>query len=483
MANRPFKRVAVTAATALSMTALLASTAQAVTAATPQEGMVTYTISPEGTIVAQADLKIYPRAQDTKPVVTLSGDAEGALVAAGKKTEAANYKIFRAQPGYNPYQHPAPHGEDPDTEDLDLKQGFTSDQLFTLYEADIPENISYVNVISGIDDALKNPAVARKNAALVFAINNNATPAQIQRALEDSNEENLSTMADALGTHLGKIYYDLYKDGKLVKLQQLVGGNMSRAFNFVNATGIEKVTYNLKRPFYTFPQNIKYYYEDENDLLEDDGYKGLAMSYPSGHTNRAYIKGIILSAVFPEFAPQIMARASEVGYNRVVMGVHYPLDTIAGRMTGSASMAWHFADSEFYPLIEETAKETRAIIEKECGTTIKKCWAKGKPFLSDAESIRVYTERMNFGLPRMNANKNTPMVIPATANYLLRAKYPNLTAAQRDRILLLSAMSAGYPLDITGRDGYWQRINLAKALSARVTVAKNGAMKVSFPAA
>lgn len=481
MAIRPFKRVAVTAATALSMTTLLATTAQAVPATLPHESMVTYTISPDGKVVAKADVKVNARAKDTVAPITLSGDADGVVVAAGKKTKPANYKILRAQPGYNPYQHPAPHGEDPDSEDLDLKQGFTADQLLTLYQADIPENISYTNVISGINEALKHPEVSQKNVALVLSINNNATPAQIQRALEDSNEENLSTMSDALGTHLGKIYYNLYKDGKLVKLQQLVGGNMSRGFNFTNATLIEKVSYNLKRPFYTFPQNVKYYYEDEDDFLEDDGYKGLALSYPSGHTNRAYIKGIILAAVFPEFAPQIMARASEVGYNRVVMGVHYPLDTIAGRMTGTASMAWHFADSKFYPLIAETAKETRAIIEKACGTTIMKCWAQGSPFLSEAESIRVYTERMNFGFPRIGTNKNAPMVIPATANYLLRAKYPNLTAAQRDRILLLSAMSAGYPLDITGKDGYWQRINLAKALSARVSVAQGGAMKVSFP--
>ncbi|WQD13009.1 MAG: hypothetical protein U1U88_001167 [Lawsonella clevelandensis] len=98
-------------------------------------------------------------------------------------------------------------------------------------------------------------------------------------------------MSDALGTHLGKIYYDLYKDGKLVKLQQLVGGNMSRGFNFTNATLIEKVSYNLKRPFYTFPQNVKYYYEDEDDFLEDDGYKGLALpthpATPTGLTSRA----------------------------------------------------------------------------------------------------------------------------------------------------------------------------------------------------
>ena len=252
MAIRPFKRVAVTAATALSMTTLLATTAQAVPATLPHESMVTYTISPDGKVVAKADVKVNARAKDTVAPITLSGDADGVVVAAGKKTMPANYKILRAQPGYNPYQHPAPHGEDPDSEDLDLKQGFTADQLLTLYQADIPENISYTNVISGINEALKHPEVSQKNAALVLAINNNATPAQIQRALEDSNEENLSTMSDALGTHLGKIYYDLYKDGKLVKLQQLVGGNMSRGFNFTNATLIEKVSYNLKRPFYTF---------------------------------------------------------------------------------------------------------------------------------------------------------------------------------------------------------------------------------------
>lgn len=68
MAIRPFKRVAVTAATALSMTTLLATTAQAVPATLPHESMVTYTISPDGKVVAKADVKVNARA-DRKSVV------------------------------------------------------------------------------------------------------------------------------------------------------------------------------------------------------------------------------------------------------------------------------------------------------------------------------------------------------------------------------------------------------------------------------
>ena len=99
MAIRPFKRAVVTAATALSMTTLLATTAQAVPATLPHESMVTYTISPDGKVVAKADVKVNTRAKDTMAPITLSGDADGVVVAAGKKTKPANYKILRAQPG------------------------------------------------------------------------------------------------------------------------------------------------------------------------------------------------------------------------------------------------------------------------------------------------------------------------------------------------------------------------------------------------
>lgn len=474
MAIRPFKRVAVTAATALSMTALLAGTAQAVPAVQQPE-FVTYIVKQDGTTVKTAN----PRAAYTQPAQELSGPAKGVVMMAGKQTKPADPKLFKKLAGYNPFQVLPVEGDGPDADELDYSQGYSADKLFTLYHSDIPQNISYTDVISGYDAFMAKPAVKKANDELVIATNNNASLVQIRRAIEDSDDENLATMSDALGSNLGKIYRDLYNEGKLVKLQQLVGGNMSRAFNFSNATALEKVAYRNPRPFAVYPERIKYYYEDKDDAKTDDGYKGLIWSYPSGHTNRAYIKAIVLSAVFPEFAAQLLSRGSEVGYNRLVMGVHYPLDTVAGRMTASASMAWHFSDERFFPLIMEAARDTRSRVEKACGTTIMKCWAKGTPYLSEAESIRVYTARMNYNLPRVG-KKGLPMEIPSTASSLLRVKFPQLTKAQRDRILLLSAMDSGYPLDLGGKAGYWQRVNLAEAMSAHVKMLGNGAIQVSF---
>ena len=480
MASRLYKRFAVPAATALSMTALLAGTAQALPV-TQQQDATVFTIGQDGMTLNKGTSKGNSRLEYTSAPQELSGPTRGYIMIAGKQTKPANARLFTRQPGYNPYQFVAPMGKGPDKNSMDSKEGFKPEQLATLYRSDVPKNISYSKVISGFYAAMDRADIKTANANLVMSINNNARLVQIQRAVADSNDENLITMSDALGTRLGKIYRDLYIGGKLVKLQQLVGGDMSRAFNFTNATGLEKAHYRNPRPFKEFPEHLKYYYETQGDFNSDKGYSGLALSYPSGHTNRAYIKGIILAAVFPEFAPQLLARASEVGFNRVVMGVHYPLDTVAGRMTGTASMAWHFADKRFYPLIAEAARDTRAIVEKACGTTIMKCWKQGKPFLSEAESIRVYTARMNYNLPNVG-KAGQPMTVPETASALLLAKYPQLTDAQRDRILMLSSMDSGSPLDFEGQDGFWQRINLAKALSAHVKQLGNGAIQVRFAA-
>jgi len=59
-------------------------------------------------------------------------------------------------------------------------------------------------------------------------------------------------------------------------------------------------------------------------------------SYPSGHAIRAMVYGKILSDLFPDHADDILALAVEIGYGRVVAGVHYPVDVTAGQTLGTA---------------------------------------------------------------------------------------------------------------------------------------------------
>lgn len=52
-------------------------------------------------------------------------------------------------------------------------------------------------------------------------------------------------------------------------------------------------------------------------------------AYPSGHSMISRLYGRILSRVYPERAEQLMKRANEFAYNRIVGGVHHPSDVKA----------------------------------------------------------------------------------------------------------------------------------------------------------
>ena len=89
-------------------------------------------------------------------------------------------------------------------------------------------------------------------------------------------------------------------------------------------------------------------HHDKEGGTADDTTSG---SYPSGHTSQAYWQGTALATLLPELAPQILARASQAAHHRVVMGVHYPLDVIGGRMMGQAIAERRWSDPEFRPVL------------------------------------------------------------------------------------------------------------------------------------
>ena len=59
-------------------------------------------------------------------------------------------------------------------------------------------------------------------------------------------------------------------------------------------------------------------------------------SYPSGHATRGILFATILAELDPEQRDALMDRAREIGWDRVIAGVHYPSDIIAGRVLGQA---------------------------------------------------------------------------------------------------------------------------------------------------
>ena len=371
------------------------------------------------------------------------------------------------------YPHPVPHKGAPNP------QPFGPEYLGG-YISDISSHGwgVYLDVVDGFNDVRANhPGVIKQNLDKVVEINNAAqkNPAAIKRAQSDARADKdgvLMAFSDALGGELGRHFRDALRENRLPKTQFLLGnGYLARAGGVASSTFVEKMVFNNDRPFVVAPDRIKKYQDGKRD------YYGTSKSYPSGHTNQAVWSTTLLALTLPELAPQILARGSEAGHNRIVMGVHYPLDVMGGRMSGTAAAADRWNDPKMRDAIRQAGKELRAELEWRAGRPISQVVKSDKAYRSTDQAVREYTERMSYGFPKIY-RKDAPMVVPQAAPDLLLAKFPKLNYKQRASILRQTAIPSGSPLDDQGPRGSWQRLNMAAAFAAKVKVNGDGSVTV-----
>jgi undecaprenyl-diphosphatase len=60
-------------------------------------------------------------------------------------------------------------------------------------------------------------------------------------------------------------------------------------------------------------------------------------SFPSGHSAVAFSAATVLAALVPRAAPAFFLLALAIGYSRIYVGVHWPLDVAGGALVGVAT--------------------------------------------------------------------------------------------------------------------------------------------------
>jgi acid phosphatase (class A) len=155
---------------------------------------------------------------------------------------------------------------------------------------------------------------ARIELAELHAIVDARTPAELAHAQFDDKTEDASIFNAAMGPG-----FDLAKLPKTARLM----ADVKREEKAAKASA--KLHFLRKRPW-----------------IVDDSFKSCSREdeplsgYPSGHTTLGFSSAVVLADIAPTKAEALLARAADYGHSRLVCGMHFKADVVAGQALGTA---------------------------------------------------------------------------------------------------------------------------------------------------
>lgn len=87
--------------------------------------------------------------------------------------------------------------------------------------------------------------------------------------------------------------------------------------------------------------------------------KEKSLSYPSGHSSRGMVYASVLSEIFPDKKEELLEFGRNIGWNRIIAGVHYLSDVYSGRIVGLAIARDLMKNQQFLKDLEEVKEEIR----------------------------------------------------------------------------------------------------------------------------
>ena len=145
------------------------------------------------------------------------------------------------------------------------------------------------------------------------AIAARSTPEELTQAAHDAKDETPDIFNTALG-------FDIATKPQTFKLLCMV---------------VEEEDVDTKVPKAYFHRVRPYSADPSIKICEPVKPGKAANSYPSGHSSLAFSMGVVLASLVPEKSQAILARSAEYAEHRLVCGVHYRSDIVAGQQFGT----------------------------------------------------------------------------------------------------------------------------------------------------
>ncbi|NKI69318.1 phosphatase PAP2 family protein [Collimonas pratensis] len=349
-----------------------------------------------------------------------------------------------------------------------------------------------------------NTAVHSANIQYVVTATSNRTSAQATAAYLDDRRGKGYSVTDGMGplttawrqaaqqtTSITTVPADattvLYNDSGN---NTGVGGNANPAFggvvDFINAMGNNGSTEPAKR-FYKYARPFRWsssvavvpaLVPAESSTPATDG------GFTSGHSAEATRDAVAMAYAVPERFQEIISRGLELGENRILAGMHSPLDVMSGRVLAQAVVAANLTDPANATVKATAVAQAHTALMAQTNTTpdtfnafAHSVSATADRFADHATNKANYLRRMTYGFTQIAA-ATTPAVVPKGAEVLLETRLPYLSDVQRRVVLKTTAIASGYPV-LDDPEG-WGRLNLFAAADGYA--AFNGNVVVSMDA-
>ncbi len=202
--------------------------------------------------------------------------------------------------------------------------------------------------------------------------------------------------------------------------------------------------------------------------------RGKDGAFPSGHTAEAFDRGLGMAYVMPARFAEMVARAADLGENRIVAGMHSPLDVIGGRIMGTAVTAAVLNNSDNAATVQAAVSQANAFfLSKASSAGYNSVYAyahcttdNDNPCsldddYADHDVIKArYKKYLTYGFTKLDEESADPEV-PKGAEVLLATRLPYLDKNQRRAVLATTEIDSNYP--VINKSRGWGRLNLVAA--------------------